>query len=297
MSGPEALLRGRAAVQDRSRVYLELTKPRITVMVLLTVAVGYALAPVDAGATTLVHLLFGAMLSCSGAGALNQYLERDTDAVMARTRFRPLPSHRISAFMVFILGAALSTGGVGYLLLTTNPLTALLDAFTLVSYLFVYTPLKRMSPASTLAGAVPGAVPPMMGWAAATGSIGAGACALFGLLFLWQIPHFLAIGRMYRDDYANGGFPMLVVVDDAAAGRQMVLYALAVLVVSLAPVRLGLAGPFYLTLATFAGLAYLVAAARACKLADQPSARSLLLVSVLYLPVIFAAMFVDGLVR
>jgi protoheme IX farnesyltransferase len=297
MNERHASLRGRALVQDRSRVYLELTKPRITAMVLLTVGVGYALAPVHDNPVILLHLLLGAMLSCSGAGALNQYLERDTDAVMARTRFRPLPTRRVSESSVLALGILLSAGGCGYLLLNTNTLTASLDALTVVSYLFVYTPLKRVAPTSTLAGAVPGAIPPVMGWTAATGTIDGGAWALFGLLFLWQIPHFLAIGRMYRQDYAHGGFPMLVLVDDSTAGRQMVLYTIGLLVVSLAPVRLGLVGLTYLALAGVAGITYSAAALWACRRADVRSARALLLVSVIYLPIMFAALFVDGLVR
>jgi len=288
---------GRAVAQDRSRIYVELTKPRITAMVLLTVAIGYAMAPVHASGEALLHVLIGAFLSCSGAGALNQYIERDSDAVMARTRFRPLPARRVSPFAVFALGSLMSAGGVLYLLATTNAATALLDALTLVSYLFIYTPLKRISPLSTLAGAVPGALPPMMGWAAATGRVGAGAWALFAILFLWQIPHFLAIGRMYRDDYASGGFPMLVVIDPDGrmAGRQMVLYSLALLPVAGIPTMLGLAGPVYFWTAGIAGIAYLAASTVAARRADVRSARTLLLVSVVYLPVLFAAMFLDGI--
>jgi len=295
----------RGIVQERSSVYVELTKPRITLMVLLTVAIGYAMATTAATATTatsgwsLVHVLVGALLSCSGAGALNQYIERDTDGVMARTRFRPLPQHRVSAEHVLALGALLSIGGVAYLLATTNPLTALVNALTLASYLLLYTPLKRVSSVSTLVGAVPGALPPVMGWTAATGEIGYGALILFAILFLWQIPHFLAIGLMYRDDYREGGFPMLVVVDadGRATGRQMILYALVLVPIAMLPAVSGLAGPLYGWSALAAGLLYLGESIRAAAgPRDRRSARRLLLVSVTYLPLLFAAMFVDRLV-
>jgi len=286
-------------VGERSNVYIELIKPRITFMVLLTVGIGYALAPAAGGSgLALLHVLVGAFLSCSGAGALNQYMERDTDSVMARTRFRPLPAHRVSPLVVLALGTTMAGGGVAYLYHTTNTATAMLDALTLVTYLFVYTPMKRRSPQSTIAGAVPGAIPPVMGWAAATGHVGEGALVLFAILFLWQIPHFLAIGRMYRDDYTSGGFPMLVVVDSdgRTTGRQMVLYALTLVPVALLPTMIGLVGPFYFWAALAAGIAYLTSSAIAAHRGDRRSARLLLLTSVLYLPLLFAAMLVDGLI-
>ena len=291
----------RSAVQERSSTYIELTKPRISFMVLLTVAIGYALTPIATTATSgwsLVHVLVGALLSCSGAGALNQYIERDTDSVMARTRFRPLPQHRVTAEHVLALGTLLSTSGVAYLLVTTNPLTALVCSLTLTSYLLLYTPLKRISSLSTLVGAVPGALPPVMGWTAATGEIGYGAVVLFAILFLWQVPHFLAIGSMYREDYRDGGFPMLVVVDadGSATGRQMILYALVLVPVAMLPSISGLAGPLYGWCALAAGLLYLAESMRAAARPRDPrAARRLLLVSVTYLPLLFAAMFVDRL--
>jgi protoheme IX farnesyltransferase len=286
----------RSFAQDRTQVYVELTKPRITLMVLLTVAIGYALAPVAPHARfALLHVLIGAFLSCSGAGALNQLIERDVDGAMNRTRFRPLPAHRVSPLSVLLLGTAMAAGGVVYLALTTNGTTALLDATTLVIYLFIYTPLKRISSLSTLAGAVPGALPPVMGWAAATTSIAPNALILFSILFLWQIPHFLAIGRMYQDDYASGGLPMLAVVDEdgSITGRQMMLYALALIPVSLMPAMVGLTGNLYFWAALAAGLAYLGASIHAALRGGRGAARQLLLVSVLYLPLLFAAMLVD----
>jgi protoheme IX farnesyltransferase len=289
----------RTVAHERTSVYLELTKPRITVMVMLTVAFGYVLAPTAADPWTLLHVLLGTALSCSGAGALNQYIERDRDIFMDRTRFRPLPAHRVSPGIVLALGATLGIGGVTYLAATTNALTSAIDAATLISYLFLYTPLKRVSSLSTPVGAVPGALPPVMGWAAATGHLHVGAFAIFGVLFLWQMPHFLAIGMMYKEDYANAGFPMLVVSDargDTVAG-QMVLYAAALVPFSLAPTRIGLAGSFYFVTALVAGLVYLGFAIEAGRRRDHRAARRLLLASVLYLPVLFAAMLADGIAR
>jgi protoheme IX farnesyltransferase len=286
----------RAIVQDRSQVYVELTKPRITAMVLLTVCVGYAIAPhVATPPMALLHVLIGAALSCSGAGALNQLIERDTDSVMGRTRFRPLPARRVPPWQALAIGVTLALGGVAYLLATTNRLTAAIDAATLVGYLLLYTPLKRVTPHSTLVGAIPGALPPVMGWTAATNEIGAGAAVLFAILFLWQIPHFLAIGRMYREDYARGGFPMLVVVDGAQeiAGHQMVVYALVLIPVSLLLAPLGLAGGFYFGCALFAGIAYVVAAVRAARDPGPRAARTLLIVSVLHLPVLLGSLLLE----
>jgi protoheme IX farnesyltransferase len=287
--------RARFLAHERTSLYIELTKPRITLMVLLTVALGYMLAPSAAGPWALVHALIGSALSCSGAGALNQYLERDRDGFMDRTRFRPLPAHKVSPAMVLFLGSSLAAGGVTYLAATTNSLTAGLDAATLVSYLFIYTPMKRVSSLSTPAGAIPGALPPVMGWAAASGGLDAGAFVLFGILFLWQIPHFLAIGRLYKDDYANAGFPMLVVVDPSgdAVGRQMILYAIALAPFALAPTQLGLAGPLYFWAALLSGAAYVAASVLGAIKRDRKSARNLLLTSVLYLPLLFAAMLLD----
>jgi protoheme IX farnesyltransferase len=289
----------RGAAHERTSVAVELTKPRITMMVMLTVALGYLVAPVTADPWTLLNVLIGAGLSCSGAGALNQYLERDRDSHMDRTRFRPLPAHRVSPLFALALGAAMAIGGVAYLVETTNMLTAALDAATLISYLFVYTPLKRVSSLSTPAGAIPGALPPVMGWAAASGHVEHGALVRFGVLFLWQMPHFLAIGRIYKDDYASGGFPMLVVTDASgeSVGRQMVLYAAALVPFALAPTMLGLAGGLYFVVALAAGGAYLGFAIAAALRADRPSARRLLLASVLYLPALFAALLADGIAR
>jgi protoheme IX farnesyltransferase len=286
------------ATVDRSQVYMELTKPRITFMVLLTVAVGYFCAtPYEGSFLGVLHVLVGTALSCSGSGALNQYLERDVDLFMDRTRFRPLPAQQISASGAALLGAALSIGGVAYLALFVNGISAALNALTVLSYLFLYTPMKRVTPLSTLAGAVPGALPPVIGWTAASGEIGAGAVVLFAILFLWQVPHFLAIGCMYREDYAKAGFPMLVVVDregDTTA-RQMVLYALTLLPTSLLLSTAGIGGHLYYWCAVALGLAYAVTAWRAAVERSRVSARRLLLCSVFYLPLLFGVLFIERL--
>ncbi|HXC50412.1 MAG TPA: heme o synthase [Candidatus Limnocylindrales bacterium] len=286
----------RPAMADRSEVFLELIKPRITIMVLLTVAVGYFSAvPVATSALGVLHVLIGTALSCSGSGALNQYLERDVDLHMDRTRFRPLPAGRISTTMAAFVGVLLSLGGVFYLSATVGPLAAALNALTILSYLFLYTPMKRVHPLSTLAGAVPGALPPVIGWAAASGEIGAGAIVLFAILFLWQVPHFLAIGWMYRDDYAKAGFPMLVVIDRSGdtTARLMFVYAVVLVPVSLLLVATTAAGHLYFWSALAAGGLYVHAARRAGIERTRESARRLLLSSVVYLPVLFLALFVE----
>jgi heme o synthase len=286
----------RPAMADRSEIFFELIKPRITMMVLLTVAVGYYSATPETGSIRgLLHVLLGTALSCSGSGVLNQVLERDTDLFMDRTRFRPLPAQRISTTFAILLGALLSIGGVIYLAAEVNGLAALLNGLTVASYLFLYTPMKRVHPLSTLAGAVPGALPPVIGWAAASGEIGAGAIVLFSILFLWQVPHFLAIGWMYRDDYAKAGFPMLVVIDESgdSTARLMLVYAATLIPVSLSLVATGAAGHFYYWSALAAGLLYAWAAWRAGRERDRASARRLLLASVVYLPALFGALFVE----
>ncbi|RMF21612.1 MAG: protoheme IX farnesyltransferase [Deltaproteobacteria bacterium] len=297
MAAPTWIARTRTLVHERSAVYLELTKPRITLMVMLTVALGFVLAPPVASAATLVHVLIGTLLSCSGAGALNQLLEQDRDAVMERTRFRPLPARKMSPQGAAVAGGLMAAGGVAYLLAKTNALTAAIDVSILVSYLCVYTPLKRRTTLATLIGAVPGALPPVMGWAAAAGRIDAPAAILFAIMFLWQIPHFLAIGRLFESDYRRAGFAMLSLVDGGGriAERQMVYYALALIPVSMMMTLAGLTGPLYAFLALAAGCGYLAAAVRAAWRPGRATARGLLLASVLYLPAIVGAMLLDRL--
>jgi protoheme IX farnesyltransferase len=274
----------------------ELTKARITLMVVVTAAAGYLLA--SAGGVDLLHLvhaLLGTGLVAAGAGVLNQVLERDVDALMRRTADRPIPAGRIDPDAALLFGVATAVVGLAYLALAVNLLTSLLGAATLAAYIFIYTPMKRISSLATLVGAIPGAVPPMMGWTAARDSIDAGAWALFGILFLWQLPHFLAIAWMYRADYERGGFPMLPVLDPEGGrtARQMILYAAALVPVSLLPSALGLTGAVYFLGALALGLAFLGFAFAFDRARSGRAARHLLLVSVVYLPAILAVMLLD----
>jgi protoheme IX farnesyltransferase len=269
------------------RDFLVLTKPRITVMVVLTALFGFYLAspgPVDT--TLLLNLVLGTALSCAGAGVLNMAMEVRADGAMHRTRNRPLPAGRVATGTAISYGGVLATAGVALLAVKVNALTAALSAATLVLYLLVYTPLKAKTSLCTIIGAIPGALPPMMGWAAARGSVDAGAWALFGVLFFWQLPHFLAIAWMYREDYARAGYPMLPVVDPegASTARQVVLQTLALVVISLAPVGLGLAGGTYLAGAAALGVAFLAFGLAFARARSRDSARRLFVASIAYLP-------------
>ena len=278
-----ALVLPRAAAAD----WLELAKPRITLMVAFTALVGFVSGSTGALAPGLVAAaLAGTALVAAGASVLNQVMERDTDALMLRTRNRPLPAGRVQPWEAGGLGVFLTGGGLVVLLWWSGPLAAGVALATWTSYLFAYTPLKRRSPLATLVGAVPGALPPVIGWAAARQSLDGGAFVLFAILFLWQIPHFLAIAWLYRDDYARAGFPMLSVVDREGTftGRQAVVHSLALLVVSLAPVVAGMAGTVYLAGAFVLGVALTLCALRFASTRDLASARSLFFASVLYLP-------------
>jgi protoheme IX farnesyltransferase len=285
-----------AATPARAVDFVQLTKPRITFLVLVTTAVGYALG---VGATfqptVFFALLVGTALVSGGASALNQWAERDADARMLRTRSRPLPSGRLAPADAFAFGIAISVVGLVLLASAVNALTALLAAASLASYVFVYTPLKRVTPLCTLVGAVPGAIPPMMGFAAAAGSLEREAWALFAVLFLWQLPHFLSIAWIYREDYARGGFPMLPVTDPTghSTARQSVAYAAALVPVTLLAGAFAGAGQGYLWSAVglgalFVGCAVVFAARR-----SLAAARWLFLVSVLYLPAVLGLMVLD----
>jgi protoheme IX farnesyltransferase len=267
--------------------WLELTKPRITSMVVFTALVGFVTAsPGSPWSALLAWALAGTGLVAAGASVLNQVMERDTDALMLRTRDRPLPSGRVRPAEARAFGALLTVAGLAGLFWLCGPLAAAVAFATWASYLFLYTPLKRRTPLATLVGAVPGALPPVIGWAAARGSLDAGAFILFAILFLWQVPHFLAIAWLYRDDYARAGFPMLPVLDREGTftSRQAVVHSLALLIVSLAPAAAGLAGPAYLAGAIVLGAALIVFALRLARARDLVAARALFLASVLYLP-------------
>jgi protoheme IX farnesyltransferase len=276
--------------------YVALAKPRLNVLVVASSAAGYYLASPSAPQLAPMALAVGGTaLVAGGAAVLNQVYERDTDALMMRTRMRPLPDRRVGIEEARVFGIVLAGAGLAVLSLSASLLAALVAAATLAIYLAVYTPLKRRSAISTLVGAVPGALPPLIGWTAGRGAIDAGGWTLFAIVFLWQIPHFMAIAWMYRDDYRRAGFPMLPVVepDGARTGRQAVLYAVALVPVSLVPALVGVAGLAYFWFALALGVSFLVLAARFAALRSEGRARALFYGSLLYLPLIWAVMILD----
>jgi protoheme IX farnesyltransferase len=275
---------------------VELTKPRITLMVVVTAGIGLLLASGGRVPMAMVlHALVGTGLVAAGSAALNHVLERDIDALMRRTANRPLPAGRMHPDLALTLGVGLAVAGLVELTLGVNLLTALLGAAALAGYVFVYTPLKKISPLATVVGAVPGAIPPMMGWAAVTESLDPGAWVLFAILFLWQLPHFLAIAWMCREDYARAGLPRLPVIhpDGRSTARQMVLYGAALLPVSLLPSMLGLTGSAYFLGAMGLGLFFLAMCVAFAVSLSALAARRVLLTSVLYLPAVLAVMVLD----
>lgn len=278
---------------------VELTKPRITLMVVLTAGIGLLLASGgDLAVALVIHTLLGTGLLAAGSSALNQVLERDLDALMQRTAQRPLPAGRMHPDTALLFGVTIAIIGLMELTLFVNLLTALLGTLALASYVFLYTPLKRVSSLATVIGAIPGAIPPLMGWTAVTNEIALGAWVLFGILFLWQLPHFLAIAWMCREDYARAGLPMLPVVepDGRSTARQMVLWGAALLPVSLMPTILGLTGITYFLGTLTLGCFFLgVCVAFSLSFSTQ-AARRVLLVSVLYLPAVLVVMVLDRVV-
>jgi protoheme IX farnesyltransferase len=276
----------------------ELTKPGITGLVLVTTVVGFYLAtPGSPDPLLALHALFGTGLLAAGTNALNQFAERDIDAGMKRTRDRPLPAGRLSPAAALVFSAGISLVGAVHLALFVNPLTAVLGATALVIYIFVYTPLKRVTPLCTVVGAVPGAIPPMMGWTAVRGELDLAALVLFGIVFLWQMPHFYAIAWLYRQDYARAGFPMLPVVEggDERTARQIVIYTAALLAVSMLTTVLGLTGALYLFGSISLGLAFLGLGVSLAVQRDGVGARRLFFGSIVYLPVLLVLMVVDKL--
>jgi heme o synthase len=275
---------------------LELTKPRITQLVLLTAAAGFYLGSADGVRLALLfHTLIGTALVAGGTNAFNQWRERDVDARMQRTRGRPLPSGRVRPGVAAAFAGAISLGGVVYLAAEVNPLTAGLAALTLISYVGLYTPLKRRTTLNTLIGAVPGALPIVGGWTAAGGPLGAAVLALFWILFLWQLPHFLALSWIYREDYRRGGLAMLSVEDPdgTRTARMALLYAAALLPVSLLPSLLGLTGGVYFFGALVLGLAYTAITAPLLREATARAAWRVFFVSIVYLPALLTLMVVD----
>jgi protoheme IX farnesyltransferase len=295
---PEICAPSPSLARTRAADYLELTKPRVALLVLFTVAAGGLLASRGTpDVAVLVHTLLGTALVAAGASALNQLLERHSDALMRRTENRPLPAARLQPAEVAFFGVALGLAGITYLVVALpHPLAALVAAFTYLSYVFLYTPLKRRTPLNTLVGAVPGALPPVIGWTAVRGSVGPESAALFLILFLWQVPHFLAIAWIYRDDYARAGLRMLPVTDrhGVRTGRQMVSYCLVLVPASLLPAVVGLAGPIYWAGAVLLGAWFLSRAIGFVRRGSVEQARRVLRASLIYLPALLALMLVDG---
>lgn len=283
-------------LREKAAAYVELTKPRIAFMLVLTSAAGFYLGtkgPLDAAlfASSLVAITLLAL----GVATLNQYWERDTDVLMERTAVRPLPTNRVSSGEALVFGLALCTLAEAYLLIFVNLLTAFLGLVVIVGYVLVYTPLKTRTSASTAIGALPGALPPLMGWTAAANEISLGAWALFAMQFLWQFPHFFAIAWMYREEYAKAGILMLPVVDPEGklTARQIVMFALMLFPVSLAPFFFGLSGQIFLFGAILLGAWFLWSSIQSARAKTKEKARRLLLVSVIYLPLLFILMVAD----
>ena len=278
------------------RDYLALTKPRITWLILMSTGIGYFFGSKDGWHwLTLFHTILGTGLMASGTAALNQWFERTADAQMRRTQARPLPSGRLPEEKALLFGLLISAAGFFDLQLGANPLAALLGAVTLASYLFLYTPLKQRSPHSTTIGAIPGAMPPLIGYAAASGTLSWDAWILFAILFLWQFPHFYAIAWMYREDYERAGIRMLPVVepDGESTARRILWCSLALIPISLAPKFLAMTGNLYLIGALAMGLLFLYAGLRISLDRTRRQARRVLLASVVYLPVLYGLMLFD----
>lgn len=276
--------------------FFELTKPRVVLLVLITTYVGFYLGSESVPAyLRLLHTLVGTALAAGGTLALNQFLERDTDAMMDRTRRRPLPDGRVQPTEALVFGILVTVAGLAHLAVAVHLLSACVTAFISATYLFLYTPMKRTSSLCGLVGAVPGALPPVIGWTAARGELGLDAWVLFAILFLWQIPHTLAIARLYRDDFAKAGIQFLPVVEPegSSTGRQIITHCLALLAVSLLPTLLGLAGSIYFIVAFVLGVGFLASGIALAMTPSLPAARRLLFASLIYLPVLLVVMALD----
>ncbi len=284
-----------ALPRSRALDFATLGKPRIVALIVLTVVAGYLLAPAGAGPVALLHVVIGTTLVAAGTNALNQLYERDVDALMRRTQRRPLAAGRLSAAAGGAFGWGAGLGGVAWLAMFTNQTTAALAALTLLSYVFLYTPLKRRSTLATLVGAIPGALPIVGGWTAAGGTLGPGAWVLFWIMFLWQLPHFLALAWIYREDYRRAGLRMLSVADGDGSEtfRQAALYALALFPVSLVPTVLGLSGVTYFVGAVILSGWLVAACLRAARIRSPKSAGKLFAASNLYLPVLLLLMVLN----
>jgi len=280
----------------RAADFFELAKPRVVLMVLLTTFVGFYLGSEQVpDYLVLVQTLIGTALAAGGTLALNQYMERDSDAVMQRTRRRPLPDGRLLPREAVWFGIAVTIFGLGYLALAVNLLSACVTAFITISYLLFYTPLKRRSSLCMLVGAVPGALPPVIGWVATRGSLDVDAWVLFAIMFLWQVPHTLAIARLYREDYAKAGIMFLPVIEPEGSSthRQIISHSAALLAVSLLPTLLGIAGAIYFAAAFVLGVGFITSGIALALNSTLANARRLLFASLVYLPVLLLVMALD----
>lgn len=280
-------------LREKLAAFVELTKPRIAFMLVLTSAAGFYLGSSgNFNFVLFINSIVGISLLAFGVATLNQFIERRTDALMQRTAKRPLVIGTVSAPEALVFGVLLCLVAEIYLAFLVNPLTAILGLIVIIGYVLLYTPLKTRTSASTAIGAIPGAMPPLMGWTSAADQITVGAWILFAILFLWQFPHFLAIAWMYREQYAKAGIKMLPVVEPAGkiTARQIVIFTILLLPVSIMPYFFGVSGLVYLVGASLLGIWFLWASIRAARAKSTEKARALLLVSVLYLPLLFALM-------
>jgi protoheme IX farnesyltransferase len=284
------------AARARASDYVALAKPRLNVLVVASALAGYVMAGGEtANVAALLWTVIGTALVASGASAFNQILERDADALMRRTRTRPLPDGRLTAAEAFAFATLLSAAGLIVLAAGVNRLSAAVALATLASYAAVYTPLKRHTSFATVIGAIPGALPPVIGWTAAVNSLSQGAWVLFAIVFLWQLPHFLAIAWIYRDDYARAGFPMLPVIepDGRSTSRQAVVYTAALVPVALAPTLVGMTGATYFSGALVLTVLFLLMSLRFAWTRAAQDARRLFFSSIVYLPILWVLMIVD----
>ena len=282
----------------RSRDYVALAKPRLNLLVVASTLVGYAMAPGEPlGVLRVMALLLGTGLVAGGASAFNQVIERDLDALMRRTRSRPLPDQRLQPIEGVLFATAITLIGLLMIVAASNLLAAGVALTTLVTYVAIYTPLKRRTSFGTVIGAIPGALPPIIGWAAAEGTLTVEAWTLFGIMFLWQLPHFLAIAWMYREDYARAGYPMLPVIepDGRSTGRQSVVYAAALLPLSLAPTLMRMTGEIYFAGALVLGLGFLWLAIAFARSRSMRDARRVFFGSISYLPLLWILMIANKL--
>jgi heme o synthase len=285
-------------VCDKAGDFLELTKPKLTTLVLFIAFIGFCIGsagPIHIG--LLFHTLLGTALMAGGAAAFNMYAERAVDALMTRTAIRPLAAGRLKPKPALLFAIGISASGFAYLHFFVNHLTSLLSAFIVAGYLFLYTPLKAKTWLCTLAGAVPGALPVVVGWAGADNALSPGAWVLFSIVFLWQIPHFYAIGWKHREDYAQAGFPVLSVIDRSGrrTGRQAVLFIAALIFCTLLPAIMRISGQIYLAGAGVLGSIFLAYGIHFARRRDRLSAHRLFVVSALYLPALFILLLINKL--